>query len=99
MSKDTMTNEYASRGEDFAISDMDEDIPIQPPWSQFFDVWHEYLIGGAEPPFSGRNNLKVFALLSAAIESINSGCRIQVAGNPRYAAAFQGGTEWVTRSS
>ena len=95
MSKDVMTNEYAQRGGEFSISDMDRDIPAVTPFRPFFDVWHDYVRGGVEPPFSGRSNLKVFALLSAAIDSIESGERVAVAGNPRYAVAFEGGDEWA----
>ena len=89
MSNNTMTNEFAPRGGDFSPSDMDADLPIIQPWQPFFDRWVDYLHGGAEPPFSGRNNLKVFALLSAAIDSIQGGGFVQVAGNPRYATAFE----------
>ena len=61
------------------------------PWVVFLDVWHDYLHGGAEPPFSGRNNLRAFAMLGAAIESVESGRPVAVAGNPKYAAAFTRG--------
>ncbi|MEM7029131.1 MAG: Gfo/Idh/MocA family oxidoreductase [Chloroflexota bacterium] len=90
MSKNEMTNEFAPRGGDFSESDMDNDIPITQPWDIFFDRWYDYLNGGEEPSFSGRNNLKVFALLSAAIDSIQNNCYVDVANNPRYANAFQG---------
>ncbi len=88
-SNDEITNEFADSGGKFAHSSMDADMPVQDPWIPFFDAWHAFLGGGAEPPFSGRNNLKVFALLSAGIESCERGQPVEVSGNPRYAAAFQ----------
>jgi hypothetical protein len=47
------------------------------------------LADGTEPHFTGRNNLKVFAMLSAGIDSINEGRPVAVAGNPRYQRAFE----------
>jgi len=90
-----MTHEFAARASSFAPTGVDQQIPIEAPFLMFFDKWYEYLQGGAEPSFSGRNNLKVFALLSAGIDSIASGQPIAVADNPRYAAAFDAGTEWT----
>ncbi len=90
MSIDEMTNESARPGQNFSASDLDKDFAIVNPWSVFADVWHAYLGGGQEPPFSARNNLKALALLSAAIESSNlGGVPVAVAGNPRFAAAFE----------
>ena len=90
-----MTHEFAARAGSFAPTGLDQQIPATEPFLPFFDLWHEYLCGGAEPSFSGRNNLKVFALLSAGIDSIASGQQVAVADNPRYAAAFDAGTEWT----
>lgn len=89
MSSDDMTNELAEPLGSFAPSDMADDIPAANPWEAFFDLWHEYLAGGPEPSFSGRNNLKAFALLSAGIESVEQGGKaVEVATDPRYSAAF-----------
>lgn len=88
MSNDTMGYEFAPPLGEFAPTTIDDGIPARSPWIRFFDVWHDYLRGGPEPPFSGRNNLKVFALLSAAIESVDNRHPVEVAGNPRFAAAF-----------
>jgi predicted dehydrogenase len=90
MSNDTMTYEFAERGGRFAPIEIDDDIPGGDPWGYFFGLWHDYLQGGEEPPFSGRNNLQVFALLSAGIDSINSGqsTTVEVSDNPRYSDAF-----------
>ena len=63
-------------------------MPPVNPWEPFLDTWHKYVTNGGEPPFSGRNNLKIFALLSAAIESTDRGESAAVADNPRYAVAF-----------
>jgi predicted dehydrogenase len=89
MSNDTMRYEFAPALGDFAPAEVDEGIPVRSPWQPFFDLWHDYVCGGAEPSFSGRNNLPVFALLSAAIESMEQGKPIDVAGNPRYDRAFR----------
>lgn len=88
MSNDAMTYEFAERGGAFAPIDLDSDVPAGDPWLPFFSRWRDYLRGGAEPPFSGCNNLKVFALLSAGIDSVVTGRPVEVAGNPHYAVAF-----------
>lgn len=74
----------------FSASPIDEGIPAIAPFVPLLNSWYEYLVGGAEPPFSGRNNLKTFAMLSAAIESVESGMPVEIAGNPKYALAFKG---------
>lgn len=89
MSIDAMTNEIASAGGDFAAADIDTDLPIVNPWAVFAEHWRSYVLGGAEPPFSARNNLAVVALLSAGIDSIHQGgASVPVLANPKYAAAF-----------
>jgi predicted dehydrogenase len=93
MSNDQMQYETAPRDGAWSVQALDAGQPAVSPWAPFFDHWHHYLVHGAladgsEPPFTGRSNLKVFALLSAGIESIESGRPVEVAGNPRYAAAF-----------
>ena len=96
MSNDYMEYEFAARGGKFEHrEDVDAGIGTADPFERFFDVWHEYLRGGAEPPWSGRNNLKVFALLSAAIESIAAGGWVEVADSERYAAAFRHPGPWA----
>ena len=46
-------------------------------------------------PWSGRNNLKVFGLLSAAIDSIEKGGGpVDVAGDGPYAEAYRTRGEW-----
>ena len=98
MSNDHMEYEFAARGEKFIRrEDLDAGLGAGEPFEQFFDVWYEYLCGGAEPPWSGRNNLKVFALLSAAIDAIGAGRWVEIAGSERYAAAFAYPGAWSTR--
>jgi predicted dehydrogenase len=89
MSNDTMDYEVAQALGQFTAKRIDDAVPARNAWSPFFDVWHDYLCGGAEPPFSGRNNLKTFAMLSAAIESVETGRPVAIAGNPRFKAAFE----------
>jgi predicted dehydrogenase len=93
MSNDTMHYEYAERNGNFMERAIDAAQPLLNPWSIFFTHWHHYLqhgtlADGSEPPFTARNNLKVFAMLSAGIESIERGSSVQIAGNPRYQGAF-----------
>lgn len=89
MSNDTMAYEFAERGEAFQPIDLDRGRPPTQPWSLYFDQWHDWLTGGGEGHFSGRNNLKVLATIDAAIQSLASGAFVEVAGNPRYQAAFE----------
>lgn len=93
MSNDTMDYELSPRDGTWVVRDLDEGIAPTSPWLPFFDHWHHYLAhghlaDGSQAPFSGRANLVVFAMLSAGIESINTGAPVTIAGNPRYAAAF-----------
>ncbi|CAN5458529.1 hypothetical protein BH09CHL1_BH09CHL1_13470 [soil metagenome] len=88
MSNDTMDYEFAPALGDFGALAIDAEVPLQSPWIPFYSRWNDYVNGGEEPSFSGRNNLAVFALLSAAIESTESGNPVVVAGNPRFDAAF-----------
>ena len=89
MSNATMDYEIAPALGAFAEQRIDDHLPVEDPFVPFLDVWYDYLQRGNEPPFSGRNNLKVFAMLSAAIDSVNTGQPVEIAGNPRYAAAFE----------
>jgi hypothetical protein len=90
MSNDTMAYEFAPRGGKWQPVQPDAELPTQDPFVEFLDLWHAYVRGAApvEPPFSGRNNLKVFALLSAGIDSIKNNGPVRVHDNPRYAGAF-----------
>lgn len=93
MSNDTMEYEVSPRDGQWAVADLDEGIPPVSPWLPFFEHWHHYLAhgklaDGSAAPFSGRENLVVFAMLSAGIESIKTGAPVTIAGNPKYAAAF-----------
>ncbi|MHB9131760.1 MAG: Gfo/Idh/MocA family protein [Armatimonadota bacterium] len=88
MSNDTMHYEFAPALGQFSPVEIDADVPLQDPFVPFLDAWYAYRRGGVEPPFSGRNNLQVFAMLSAAIDSVTSGQPVRIADNPRYTAAF-----------
>ncbi len=89
MSNDTMDYEFAPALGQFITRRIDDTVPVRDPWLQFLDLWHDYLCGGVEPPFSGRNNLKTFAMLSAAIESVETGKPTAIAGNPKFKAVFE----------
>jgi len=88
MSNDTMDYEVAPVLGQFAAQRIDGSVSPRDPWIVFLNIWHDYLRGGVEPPFSGRNNLKTFAMLSAAVESVETGKPAAIAGNPKYKAAF-----------
>jgi predicted dehydrogenase len=94
MSNDTMAYETAPRDGEWSPYDLDESRPAISPWLPFFEHWRHYLAhgtlaDGSAAPFSGRANLAVFALLSAGIDSVTTGAPVTVAGNPRFAAAFE----------
>ena len=98
MSIDDMEYEFAARGRQFARLDaIDAGLGSVDPWQVFYTAWYDYLSGGPEPSFSGRNNLKVFALLSAAIDSIEDRQPAEVAIGTRYAAAYRHAGEWSIR--
>jgi len=91
MSKNEMTYEFAERGGAFEAVDLDRGRPPTQPWSLFFDRWYDWLKGGGEPHFSGRNNLKVLATIDAAIESLRTGAFAPIAEGERYQAVFRSG--------
>jgi len=88
MSNDTMRYEFAPALGAFSSAEIDAGVPLNNPFEPFLDTWHAYVGTGNEPPFSGKNNLRVFAMLSAAIESIENGHPVEIATNPRYQDAF-----------
>jgi predicted dehydrogenase len=91
MSVDAMSYEFASvETRRWETVEIDDGIGGDDPFIPFLHAWHEYLQGGDEPPFSGRHNLRVYALLDAGTQSIVSGTPVAVAANQRYAAAFEG---------
>jgi hypothetical protein len=91
VSNDTMSYEFAPPLGDFSPAAIDAQVPLVDPWMPFFDAWYTFVRGGSEPPFSGRNNLKVFAMLSAAIDSIQENRPVSIRGHPRYESAFSPG--------
>jgi len=89
MSNDLMSYEFADALGHFEAVEIDKDVPVNNPWVRFLDAWHDDVLGGDDnAPFSGRNNLVVMAMVSAAIESVEAGRPVDIAGNPLYAAAF-----------
>jgi predicted dehydrogenase len=88
MSVDAMSYEFAPALGQFAPLAIDADVPARQPFGVLFAAWHDYLNGGEEPPFSGRNNLKPFALLCAAIDAVQSKRPVFIADHPRYASVF-----------
>jgi predicted dehydrogenase len=89
VSNDTMDYEIAPALGQFTAQRIDDGVPVRDPWLPFFDIWHDYLCGGAEPPFSGRNNLMTFAMLSAAIESVETGKPVEIIAHPKYRIAYE----------
>ena len=88
MSKNEMTYEFAERGANFEVVDLDRGRPPTIPWSLFFERWRAWLNGGDEPYFSGRKNLKVLAAIDAAIESLTTGAFAPIASGARYQSVF-----------
>lgn len=78
MSVDEMRYEFAPRGGSFEPIEPEGGLPAVNPWDEFMTRWRDWLAGGAEPPFSGRSNLKVFALVAAGIESARSGRTVRI---------------------
>jgi predicted dehydrogenase len=90
MTNDTMAYEFASvEGRKWQSIDLDEGAPAVDGFVPLLEAWRDYMHGGAEPPFSGRNNLPIFALLTAGINSVESGKPVEIASNPRYQIAFK----------
>ena len=77
-----------SNGKDPCGIDLEKRQPSDPAWSVFLDQWHRYLVGDEEPPFAGRGNLKIMAMIDAAIESSAKGERVALKDNSRYHQAF-----------
>ena len=88
MSNDKMDYQIAPVLGSFTKRQIDEQFERQDPWIPFLNAWYGYVRGGVEPPFSGRNNLKVFAMLSAAIDSVNTGRPVEIAGHKMYGKVF-----------
>ncbi len=88
MSGTDFSYEVAERGGFFVTTDLESAVEAGSAWQIYLAQWQRYLQGGAEPAFSARRNLPVFALLSAGIESIKRGRRIDLSSSARYAAAL-----------
>lgn len=88
MSGTAFSYEVAERGGAFVPADLESAVEAGSPWQIYLSLWERYLRGGTEPVFSARRNLPVFALLSAGVESIRRGRRIDLMSSARYAAAL-----------
>ena len=88
MSGKTFEYEFAPRGQGFEPAPIDDVAEVN-PWETLIDQWHGHLVAGDDISFSGTNNLKAFALLSAGVASVERGGWIKIQGNAEYSAAFQ----------
>lgn len=91
MSRDGMGYEVAGTDGAWRPLDLEAGMPPSDPWAALLDLWRRQLSGEADPPFSGRNNLRPFALLCAGVESVETGLPVELGPGSRYAAAFPGG--------
>lgn len=73
MSHDAMSYEFAPALGSFTPLPLETNTPAVNPWDPFMDRWYDYVCGGDEPPISGRNNLRVMAMIDAANRSMASG--------------------------
>ena len=82
MSLPLMTYEVAPPNGEYALVDLEDDLPDQAtdPWELFLDAWLDYVTqAGPEPPFSARSNIKILATLEAAQRSSKCSTRTRVA--------------------
>lgn len=84
MSAPNFVYEFAERGGAFNEIDVESETAKQSPWTDFMELWDLYLRKGKEPIFSGRKNLPTFALLSAGVESIQTGRKIRLDQLKKY---------------
>ena len=91
MSNETMAYQFAERRHwrHSARIDLDGGRPPTEPWGLFFERRYDYLNGGAEPAFSGKNNLNLLSVIDAAIVSLDQGAFVEIAGCPAYKANFE----------
>ena len=92
MSKDAMTYEFAEPLGAWTPLDLEAGLPPSDPWRTLLTLWRRHLAGEIDPPFSGRNNLRPFALLSAGVTSVETGLPVEIGPGTPYDIAF-GGTD------
>ena len=78
MSYGTIEYELSSAEGSFVRMDLNASPSGSDPWDRFLPQWVDYILGGAEPSFSGRRNLRVLELIEAAHESIKKGAVVRV---------------------
>lgn len=88
MSRDGMTYEFAEPLGGWTPLDLEASRPPSDPWRTLLALWRRQLAGEIDPPFSGRNNLRPFALLSAGVQSVETGLPAILGPDTPYAAAW-----------
>ena len=91
MSKDPVTYENASPNGAWEPVDIEAAVPAGDAWVDLLNLWRDQVAGLVDPPFSGRRNLLPFALLSAGVDSVNSGLPVSLGPDSRFAIAFTEG--------
>jgi predicted dehydrogenase len=94
MSRPELQYEFASPGGPFEPIQLENLVPAGEAWSLFLDRYAVALDRDGQVPFSGENNLKVMALMQAAVRSIDTGQPQNIVSNPLFAPAFRQGSEW-----
>jgi len=89
MSASNFIYEIAPRSGNFTEVDLESQVPPGTAWALFMEHLRNWLAGGKEPSFSLRNNLKIFALLQAGIESIDRSRPVNLVGNKKYQRLFE----------
>jgi predicted dehydrogenase len=81
MSVEDIRYDYARAGSGaWEPIDLAGRVPDVSPWTLLLDRWIDYVRGrGGEPPFSGRANLDLLALIDAAIASAQTGVPVALA--------------------
>ena len=91
MSRDGMAYEFAEPLGPWEPLDLEAGLPPSDPWAVLLGQWRRQMLGEVDPPFSGRNNLRPFALLCAGVDSVESGLPVALDEASPYALAFAGG--------
>ncbi|MFM9106269.1 MAG: Gfo/Idh/MocA family protein, partial [Chloroflexota bacterium] len=89
MSRDGMAYEFAEPLGAWTPLDLEAGLPPSDPWRTLLALWRRHLAGEIDPPFSGRRNLRPFALLSAGVASVETGLPATLGPGTPYAAAFE----------
>ena len=82
---------FGSQDNDAAPIDIESGYPIGNAWDIMLEKWHRYLTKDEGTPFVGSSNLKIMAMIDAAVESSAKGARVEIKNNKRYAKVFKKG--------